>query len=367
MKQLKWALAAFLSAATLGAGPASRPSDRDIDMLILQLGDPSPAVRESATAKLKTIGKPALDALKEAQNSVDPETKARASLLLQRIQSSIPGGPIDMSRPPALTTLSIGPQGQTTDFVIDGRRIRITRGPAGGLEVSVTGQEDGKEITRTFQAKDDDDLEQQNAELAGIVKRWDNQAANMIIRGGPGGIQIQGVVVNRPNPLLDLRQKLEVAMAQAHLPEEKRAAIRQEINNLNALELQPLGESDEQKDARLKKVFSTADALRDKIGGLKVDLGQALPPPSKARLGVQLRQAEIIGPGQVGLIVDTIVSGSRAEKLGLKEGDAITKVDDKPIQTITDLRDALSAAKGPITIQCLRDGDKVDLKEKAQK
>jgi putative serine protease PepD len=59
-----------------------------------------------------------------------------------------------------------------------------------------------------------------------------------------------------------------------------------------------------------------------------------------------------------GLLVQTVSSGSGAEKAGLEEGDVITKVDGKDVKTTDDLRTAIQAKKAgdTLTIEVQRDG-----------
>ena len=59
-----------------------------------------------------------------------------------------------------------------------------------------------------------------------------------------------------------------------------------------------------------------------------------------------------------GLLVQTVSSGSGADKAGLKEGDVITKVDGKDVKTTDDLRTAIQAKKAgdTLTIEVQRDG-----------
>ncbi|MBK9973615.1 MAG: PDZ domain-containing protein [Planctomycetes bacterium] len=59
-------------------------------------------------------------------------------------------------------------------------------------------------------------------------------------------------------------------------------------------------------------------------------------PGRRVRLGVQLSQ-DSEKP-----VVDTVVKGSTAETMGVKEGDEITKLDDTPVATIDDLLNALT-------------------------
>src|SRR5215813_2465491 len=60
------------------SGCGAEPDDKEIARLIKQLGDDQFHKREAATARLKEIGEPALDALVKAKSSHDPEVRHRA-------------------------------------------------------------------------------------------------------------------------------------------------------------------------------------------------------------------------------------------------------------------------------------------------
>ncbi|HKA04832.1 MAG TPA: trypsin-like peptidase domain-containing protein [Acidimicrobiales bacterium] len=59
-----------------------------------------------------------------------------------------------------------------------------------------------------------------------------------------------------------------------------------------------------------------------------------------------------------GLLVETVSSGSGAEKAGIKEGDVITKVDGKNVKSSDDLRNAIQGKKAgdTLTIEIQRNG-----------
>jgi hypothetical protein len=59
------------------AAPPAGPLGAEVGRLIGQLGDDDFDRREAATARLKTAGEPALDALHKATASDDPEARRR--------------------------------------------------------------------------------------------------------------------------------------------------------------------------------------------------------------------------------------------------------------------------------------------------
>src|SRR5438270_9676105 len=80
-------LALSLPLRLLAAAPPAGPSGAEVTRLIGQLGDEDFDTRESATARLKLAGEPALDALHKATKSDDLEVRRRA----RRIVASIEG------------------------------------------------------------------------------------------------------------------------------------------------------------------------------------------------------------------------------------------------------------------------------------
>src|SRR5262245_56021954 len=73
----------------LAAAPPAGPSGSEVGRLIGQLGDDDFARRESATARLKMAGEPALDALRKALSSDDLEVRRRASRILDAIEDRL--------------------------------------------------------------------------------------------------------------------------------------------------------------------------------------------------------------------------------------------------------------------------------------
>ncbi|GAC1337843.1 MAG: hypothetical protein NVSMB14_04910 [Isosphaeraceae bacterium] len=67
-----------------GGTPDASPSN-----LVVQLGSARYAERESAAKKLLELGPEALDALRDARESKDPEVRTRANALLDKIESSL--------------------------------------------------------------------------------------------------------------------------------------------------------------------------------------------------------------------------------------------------------------------------------------
>jgi hypothetical protein len=69
--------------------PANAPTVEEINNLVTQLGDDHFKVREAATAKLISIGRPAVKAVRAALKSKDAEVQHRARHVLDTIHASV--------------------------------------------------------------------------------------------------------------------------------------------------------------------------------------------------------------------------------------------------------------------------------------
>ena len=76
-------LALVIARSSLGD---ETPRKEKIDKLIEQLGSGTYSEREKATRELAAIGEPALEALRKAARSDDPEVRQRAGELLRKIE-----------------------------------------------------------------------------------------------------------------------------------------------------------------------------------------------------------------------------------------------------------------------------------------
>ena len=305
------------------AAPATQPAG-DPSALTRQLGDDDFHVRQEAARQLKALGKAAVPALQEARKSQDPEVHARAEELLQEID-----------RPPVLPVphpvsggnfaatssirVSIVNGAKTIDASEPGRTVHIDEGKD-GIAMKVTGQIDGKEVTRDYKAKNADELKKDNPEAFALYQQYAGDGAQQ------GQIQFQGgrVIING-NARLNIQG--------------------------GAIAIGPNG------------------VILPPGGNVVIPPGLIQPVPIPAipagpRLGIAA--AEETKPGD-GLTVLQVVPDSRAEKMGLKEKDAIQKVNGKEIHTVEELRKAIADnPKGGLVIEGTRDGRAIKLEEKAE-
>ena len=368
MRAVNWLILLLLG--LVAAGPATAPAPKDIDVLIAQLGHDDFKIREEASSKLAQIGKPAIAPLRQALSSADPEVQSRAEMIIKRIeQRPVPGGPIDPNEPVVARQLRISNQGGAKNVEVRENERTITiREDGAGITMTVSAIENGRRVTAEFKAKSGPDLKAQSPDAFTLYERWSgSNGNNPLVRGaenlvlqGPilvGGLQ--AVPVPLPiDPIEELKERVVQEMEKNNVADEQRKQISDLLDRLQKGRLANQVGKEDEKAKQLKDYFQASDELREKMAALKLeDPGDDLPPPAKWRLGIQIAR----DPEKV--VVGSVVPESRAEKIGLKVGDVIDKIDDKPVKEIESLREALSAAKGPIEMLVVRDGKEMKLQE----
>jgi len=368
MRAANWSI--FLLFFTIAAGPATAPAPKEVDALIAQLGHDDFRIREEASTKLQKIGKPAIPSLKQAMSSADPEVQSRAEMLIKRIeQRPVPGGPIDPDEPVVARSLRISNDGGAKNVEVRENQRTITiREDLSGITMTVSAIENGKRVSDEFKAKNADDLKAQSPDAFTLYQRWSSaNGNNPLVRGaenlvlqGPvlvGGLQAVPLPLAQ-DPIEELRERLVQEMEKVKLADDQRKQIGDLLDRVQKGRLANQMAAGDERAKQLKDYFAASDQLREKLAALKLsDPGDDLPPPSKWRLGIQIAR----DPEKV--VVGSVVPESRAEKIGIKEGDVIDKIDGKPVTEIEGLREALSAAKGPIEVLVVRDGKEMKLQE----
>jgi len=87
---------------------------------------------------------------------------------------------------------------------------------------------------------------------------------------------------------------------------------------------------------------------------------------SRDKLGDAIYDQDLTAPFAIfNLYVQRVAEHSRAERIGLKMGDQIRKVDGKDMTNIADLRKAASAKEKGLIIEINREGTDLKLEEKA--
>jgi hypothetical protein len=434
-------LLATMSVASISAGdrlwavdvavPATQPSAADAEALVKQLGDDDFHVRQSAAAKLREMGKAAIPALQEAKKSSDPEIHNRADEILQDIDrppsEAVPKGNGAVNGANSLRISMIN-GAKTVDATEPGRTVHIEE-DGNGIAMKVTGQIDGKEVTREYKAKNADDLKKQNADAFALYQQYGNSggiqlqgggiilqnnirlninggngAGAVIVRpnrnvapggnangggnaaggnaaggNGAGGVGVQiipggngapgaiQVVPNPHNPSGDNLDKLE-----AHILEQMKSGNipddkQQEVKALLGKMKESLAQpaAANNDDARMREYNQQCDSLRKMLADLKLPDPGDALPPP-ASGRLGISASEEAVAGQ-GLTVVHVLPDSRAQKMGLKEQDVIQKVNGQEIHSTKDLRKAVTENPKGLVVEGLRDGKPVKLEEPGEK
>lgn len=206
--------------------PTTQPANADVQRLVNQLGDADPAVRESAAAKLKAMGKAVIPALAQASKSDDPELSAAAAGLIRKIEKRIPGpGPANGLRASTMSISVINGK-KTVDVKEDGRTVHVEE-DAGGIVMSVTGVEDGRPATVEFKAKNAAELKKNEPEAYALYEKWGGMQEMMVggrVRQFRVGINANQRAQDAAN-LREIGQRMmELAQQQQAMQEQARAA-----------------------------------------------------------------------------------------------------------------------------------------------
>ena len=377
---MRWAKTALwiglLSGTSATALPTTGPAD-DVDALIAKLGEADFHVRRDASARLREVGPTALPALRQAAESDDPEVRLRASQIIRSLeQHHVPGRPRNHGRSSRIT-VSITNGRRVLDIDDAGRQIRIAQ-TDDGIVMTVQGEMDGRPVTETYKAHDADDLKLKDMEAYALYKRWsasggldDDLIDPFMMRGNvmlppiaplpPGGgrlFMIQPPVLQGGDDLVDLRLKLNDQMDRAHLTPEQRRQVTEGVDRMEEAR-RPGGDDD--ADQHIAKYNEASDALRKTLNALNLpDPGDALPPPGSARLGISAPGDA--GP-QGGILVSHVLAKSRAERIGLQEGDFIRGINGQPVKGVKELRRLVSEKPKGLVLDIIRDGQQMKLRE----
>jgi len=339
-------------------------SNDELKKLVDELGAGDYAKREAAAKKLKAIGKPALPALKKAiADADDAEVVSRAQALVKRIEiRPLPQGDpalgnVGQNRVTRMR-MSVNNGNRILELTEGGRELKISDGPD-GITLDVTGLINGERGTEQYTAKDAETLKEENPEAYALYEKWaGSQGPGFLFgRAGIGGqVQIGGGIIQQmpvaPDELEQLRTHLEKQMKTAKLKDDQRAAVIKELDDL-------VDTRNDGVAAGMEKYTDQCDAFRKTLDQYKLDPGEFLPPPAKTRLGVSV-STNVAGY----LVVQRIAEKSRAERIGLHEGDQIQSVEGKKIADVAELRKAVGAKAKGIVMEVRRDGEVVKLEEK---
>lgn len=378
-----------LGAPATDAAGASDSVNAKVDALIRQLGAEKLADREAAVTALREIGEAAVPALTKALECGDAEIASRADVLIRHFRrppqaARLPAGVRLFNDPGAAAGvrvhMAVNNDKRRVEVNEPGRTIRIDEGPD-GIQMAVTGQLDGREVTRHFAARTPDELRKQNPEAFSLYDRFAGRAAGGLLPQGrlivpPPGVGGAGRALVRivPGPddgpvefddeLGALDELIEQQMRDAQIPEARRREVQGVLQRLRDARARrdPLAADPARVHEQMDAFNREADALRDRMRDLELpDPGDALPPPPDARLGI-----EVLEDPDEGVTVLHVIPGARAARLGLEPLDVITRVNGQPVGDARELRRAVTEAKPPLVLEGTRDGEPLKLEEKVE-
>jgi hypothetical protein len=303
--------------AEKAAEASKAPSAEQIAKLVEQLDADRYADRQAASEKLATIGKPAIAALFKAAvgesaevtvraigllgkflESSDQETKNAAKSALETIAKSDRQGAArraqELIKPPAMGTpapggngialgriqfqvqaIGVGVGGSRKSMKVvngvkeieaeeDGKTVKITDDPQQGIKIEVTSKENGKDVTKKYEAKDAKELEKKHPEG---YKLYKEHAADQNVGGGGGVLQLQfnagGIQIAPavPAPMAPLQPGNREAPRRGIKAVESATATMETLSRL----IETLT-----KDARLKDASKESkEALKKQIGEIQ--------------------------------------------------------------------------------------------------
>lgn len=368
----------------------------DVALLVRQLGDGDFRNREAAAQRLKEIGNAAVPALREALAGADPEVCSRADSLLRQIERPrIPAGWfqnfVNWRRRESIVNGA-----RVVEVTQGSRRVVVSEGPR-GIEMTVTGDEEGESVDVTVRAPSADALRSDHPDAHALYERVAGARTNLNLRGRrllmppmpvpmplrpmppmppfprrPGAHLLPLAPNGIPRPpadnLLEFEVRLRGQMRAAAVDEAEQTAVLDALRLLRGIQERGRAALPDDFDGQVRKYNALSDALRQKMDELKLpDPGDALPPPARARLGIGLAppSVEQDAADADGVTVTLVLPGSRGEQLGLRPGDVIRRVNGKPVEDAAMLRRVLTDTEVPLVVDIVRLAEPATLREKA--
>jgi hypothetical protein len=364
--------------ALLSGAEASAPAGPDeVPGLIAKLADPNFRVRSEASARLREIGAAALPALHQAIQGTDPEVRARAGEIVHVLEHQpVPGRSLHRgyARQRKITTHIIDGR-RSIDVDDKGRTINIVEDDD-GIKMTVSGETNGKAVTRTYTARTAEQLRLDDPEAFAVYQRF-AQAGGFgdDPNGVPGNVIVQQgnvIVFQRFQPaailipqgaddLAGLRDRTDREMDKLKLPPLQRARVRAAIDRVEQTQdFNPVAAPIEQEDERVNEYDKACDDLRKALANSGLpDPGDALPPPKSSRLGVNVQQEPLTGA----ITVRHVLPHSRADRIGLQDDDLVHKINGQEVHDVKDLRRLVSTNPNSLTVDVTRDGREMQLEE----
>ncbi|MEC7566866.1 MAG: hypothetical protein VX738_14375 [Planctomycetota bacterium] len=240
---------------------------------------------KSADENLKAAAKSALEKLSEVEQGVGPRLAREALAPPKPKPQPVPGQPAPGFRilPQIQLQVQGGAQGiqmrnvngvKDVEVTENGRKVKIHDDPNQGIKVEIIETKEGKPVTRTFQAKNADELKKKSAEAHALYEKYAKGGAGNIQLGN---LQIQGNVF----PPIQI-PKFNVPGFPQQIPGnmQRRVAdiqLRQMERMIQSIQkqLEADGENagpDKQALEHLKKAFEEIKQAREKLGAERKEI-----------------------------------------------------------------------------------------------
>lgn len=355
--------------------PGARSSD-DTSALIAKLADPDFRVRRDAASRLREMGAAALPALKTAAQGKDPEVRARSGQIVHILEyQPVPGRPTHARylRQRGITTRIVDGR-KSIDVDDEGRKITITEDDD-GIKMTVAGETNGKAVTRTYTARNPDQLRTENPEAFAVYQRFCAQGGGEDVNAIAGNVVVQQgnvIVLQRFQPapfilpqgaddLNSLRDRLDKEMDKANLPPLQRARVHNAVDRVEQTQgFNGLVAPPDAVDEQVAQYDKACDDLRKVLSDNHLpDLGDALPPPKSSRLGVNVQPDPFSGA----IVIRHVLPQSRADHIGLQDDDLLRKINGQDVQDVKELRRLVTDHPKGLVVDITRDGREMRLEE----
>jgi hypothetical protein len=259
---------------------------------------------------------------------------------------------------------------RTTNVKLQGRTSVVMDGP-NGIDITISGWVNGAIAVRHFKAKDSEELRR-------LAPKWyqfwsdtgagtglmilHTQSGPTVVRGNQiifkNGAPFAGAIAMPSDDLAQLRSKINFEMSESKLTSVQRTPVLEQLERVQVAH-DDVGAGGS-PNIENQRYLDECDALRRQLAdaGLS-DPGTLLPPPANSRLGVTVETAR-----EPGVEVNSVIDGSRANKMGVQPNDIIKTMNNQPINDITDLRKIVMASQ-QLTLTVNRNGQEVTLREAA--
>lgn len=397
--------------------------DVRIQQLIGQLGDEDPKVREKATSELGKIGKPALNALREATKSADAEIAWRAEQLVSAIESgrTIATEGVDAKEEGDAGTAIIRTPGGRVQVFVKSHSVH----PGGSESIERTQTGDGK-VTVVIRRKDKDGQEHVETYTADSPEEFARKFPEIDRKSGSAGITIRfGTVPEVPDDLDDWQKEqrrqldemlkrfsdriLEGIWDEDRSEMEKRFEQRRRRIEDMLKGLFPGEETEDGEESifdRIERLLRESqrrlDELMERTLPRDEEAEDLMVPPWRRRerqdgdadrkvtpdepwggtdeptretpvewnLGAEVglvdealrRQLDL--PDDVGVIVHSVAKDSGADKAGFRQYDIVLNVNGEKVQNKWDFRRMVldGLKKGDVVVDIIRRGEHMTLR-----